>query len=210
MPLIQESHDSLPYIDPDLSPAAREGANQAINAELTHATTLHPSIPEAPAIQFSDLIQQEISRQAENRPREGGVDLSRYEALDAPTETSAGDEAQRWREVLQKSYASSTHLSIRLTNLALLEEFGKNAWLIANAQLEDVLRALESELVARREQTEQVNKARKAGQESVRGELEALNQSWREGVGKVIEAELAAEAVRQEILDRRREQAARD
>lgn len=176
--------------------------------------TLHPSIPQLPSPQFSELIEQEVARKAAGIPLENGVDLSRYEALEPPSTDPTSDEArpqvlQQWREILQKAYASSTHLQTRLTNLALLEEFGKNAWLIGNAQLEDILRALERELVTVRQESEDVNKARKAGQENVRGELEALDQSWRRGVGKVIEVEVAAERVRQDILEHRREMARR-
>lgn len=206
-------------IEPDLTAQDRERVNREIQKELStsspdHMRTLHPSIPQLPSPQFSELIEQEVARKAARIPLENGVDLSRYEALEPPSTDSTSDEArpqvlQQWREILQKAYASSTHLQTRLTNLALLEEFGKNAWLIGNAQLEDILRALERELVTVRQESEDVNKARKAGQENVRGELEALDQSWRRGVGKVIEVEVAAERVRQDILEHRREMARR-
>lgn len=87
----------------------------------------------------------------------------------------------------------------------MLEEFGKNAWLVGNAQLEDILRSVEKELVETREQTEEVNKARKTAQTNAQGELEALTQTWRKGVGRVIETEAAAESLRREILQRQRE-----
>ena len=57
---------------------------------------------------------------------------------------------------------SSSYLSGRLTNLSLLEEFGKNAWLISNSQLEDILRDLEKELLEQKEAVENINKSRKA------------------------------------------------
>ena len=200
-------------IDPELKPLERERAAKEINSELPpdHQSMLHPSIPALPELRLSDLIEQEIARKAADQPLEKGVDLSRYEALEPPPSTDPSSDKDRpevlrqWREVLQKAYASSSHLHTRLTNLALLEEFGKNAWLIGNSQLEDVLRRLERDLVVAREQTEEVNKARKGGQEHARGELEGLNQSWQRGIGKVIEVELAAESVRREILDRRRQ-----
>lgn len=100
---------------------------------------------------------------------------------------------------------SSTHLQNRVLNLSLLSTFGKNAWLVGNAQLEDILRGLERELVETRAQTEEVNKQRKAAQEACRGEMEVLEQSWQSGIGRVIETEVAAEKVRQEILERRRQ-----
>ena len=199
--------------DIESEPSQQDRARAAleIQKELTpdHASALHPTIPLLPESKFSDLIEQEISRKAAGLPLEKGVDLSRYEALDPPPTDPVSDDARpdiinEWRSVLQKAYASSTHLQTRLTNLALLEEFGKNAWLIGNSQLEDILRGLERDLATTREQVETVNKARKAAQEAVRGEKEGLEESWQMGIGKVIEVEIAAEKLRQEILDRRR------
>ena len=199
-------------IDSDLKPSERQRAAQEIDAELApeHASDPHPSLSDLPELQFSSLLEQAIAQKAANLPWEGGVDLSRYEALEAPT-TSGVDEAAglaRWRNALQRAYASSTHLETRLTNLALLEEFGKNAWLVGNSQLEDLLRTLERELVQARERTDEVNKARKLAQESVRGEMEGLDEAWRKGVERVIQVELAAEEVRRDILERRRDAAA--
>jgi len=41
----------------------------------------------------------------------------------------------------------------------------------------------------------------------VRPELTALEERWKRGIGRVLEVEAGAEAVRQEILKRRREKA---
>lgn len=76
---------------------------------------------------------------------------------------------------------------------------------MGNAQLEGVLGGLEREVVEVRGRVEEVNKARKAAQEGVRGEVEALEVAWREGVGRVLRVEVAAEGVRREVLERRRE-----
>ncbi|KAI9824927.1 MAG: hypothetical protein M1832_001532 [Thelocarpon impressellum] len=217
MSLTQESHDSLPYIDPDLTPSEREHAVQVIAKEIAcdHHSALHPSLPSFPEIQFSDILEAELARKATNLPVENGVDLSRYEALEPPPATDPTSDEDRpqvleaWRSTLQKAYASSTYLQTRLTNLSLLEQFGRNAWLMGNAALEDVLRGLEAELVDLKGRTEEVNKARKSTQEGARGELEVLGEAWRGGVGRVIEVEVAAEGVRREILERRREAAQR-
>ena len=182
-----------------------------IAAELSniHTTTLHPSIPELSEIRFSNIIQQELERKAANKPLQG-IDLSRYEALEPPAKTTPTSDEDRpevleaWRDTLQKAYTSTTHLSTRLTNLSLLEQFGKNAWLIGNSQLEDILRDLEKELAGLKRETEEVNKARKAAQEGSKGELIGLEETWREGMGRVIEVEVAAEGLHNEILERRR------
>ena len=184
-----------------------------IAAELSpdYQTTLHPSIPPLPQPKFSNLIQQELDRKAANLPLTGGIDLSRYEAPEPPstTHTSDGEKAEisrEWQDTLQKAYASSSYLSTRITNLSLLDEYGKNAWLIGNSQLEEILKDLERELVEIREATEEVNRARKSVQEGSRGEIEGLEQAWRRGVGRMLEVEVAAEGLRREILERRRQQ----
>ncbi|KAI9772730.1 MAG: hypothetical protein M1840_000325 [Geoglossum simile] len=207
MPLIDVSHDSLPYIDPAPTPQQRTAIESLITASLApeRLTALHPLLPALPPSTLSPLLEQEVARHAAKQPLVGGIDTSRYEALDAPTTGSAAS----YYDVLQKAYASSTHLHTRNQNLALLEQFGKNAWLVGNAQLEDILRGVERELVDTRQQTEEVNKLRKAGQEGVRGEMEGLESAWKKGVRGVVETEIAAEGLRLEILRQRREGAER-
>lgn len=46
--------------------------------------------------------------------------------------------------------------------------------------------------------------SRKNAQEAVGGEMRGYEDSWRRGVGRVLEVEVAAEGVRREILERRR------
>ncbi len=89
--------------------------------------------------------------------------------------------------------------------MALLEKYGKNAWLEGNRQLEDVLRALERELEERKAEIDGVVIERKRAQEEVGGEIKGLEETWKRGVGRVLETEVAAEGVRREILERRRE-----
>lgn len=225
MPLINEAHDSLPCMYPfslwnpacqligtdlDVEPsaAARQKAQQLINAELTpeHATTLHPSIPPAPETKLSPSIQQELDRKASGVPLTGGIDLTRYEAPEPPTRADGeAPNLEEWRQTLQKAHVSSSHLTKRHENLALLEEHGKNAWLIGNAQLEDILRGVEKELADTKEAAEEVNKQRKVAQETRQGELVGLEETWRRGVGAVLDVELASEAIRMQILDHRRQ-----
>lgn len=203
MPLIQSQTDALPYIDPAPSASALAAANALIQAELApeSTTSIHTSIPTFREPQFSSLVDVEHAFLAEGKPRETGVDLSRYEALDAP---EAGSDIALWRETLQKAYASAEYLRGRETNLALLETYGKNAWLVGNSQLEGLLKGLEAEIEAARIELEGVERERREKQANVQGEVEGLERSWREGVGKLIEVLAAAEGVKGEILERRR------
>ncbi|KAJ5257119.1 hypothetical protein N7478_013223 [Penicillium angulare] len=211
MPLINESHDSLPYIDADPSASARQRAQQLINAELSpeHTNTLHPSIPPAPEPKFSPLIQQELERKATGAPLTGGIDLTHYEAPEPPVRAEADEtpKLDEWRQALQQAYKSSSHLSKRHENLTLLDENGKNAWLIGNSQLEYILHGLEKELAETKETAEEVNKQRKLAQEARYGELSSLEDTWKRGVGAILDVELASEAIRMQILEHRRQAA---
>ncbi|GAB1216974.1 hypothetical protein ATERTT37_006195 [Aspergillus terreus] len=212
MPIINESHDSLPYIDPAPSARARAEAEKLVAAELPadYSSTLHPSIPNFEEPKFSPLIQQELERKAAGQPLTGGIDVSRYEAPEPPTRSAdagpgATPDLEEWRRTLQKAYTASSHLSMRHENLALLEEHGKNAWLIGNAHLEDILRGLEKELAETKEAAESVNKQRKIAQEASKGELVGLEETWKKGVGATLDVELAAETLRLQILEQRRQ-----
>jgi len=113
-------------------------------------------------------------------------------------------EPETWRSDLRQAYISSSYLFGRLANLSLLEEFGKNAWLISNSQLEDILRDLEKELAEQKEATDNINKARKAAQEGSKAELLGLEETWKLGIGRIIEVQMATDGIRREILERRR------
>ncbi|KAK8157956.1 Pre-mRNA-splicing factor SPF27 [Phyllosticta citrichinensis] len=208
MPLIIESHDSLPYIDVPPSPTSLAAASSLVAAELSPSepSTPHPSLPAAYSPSYPPGMDAEHARLAAGAPKEPGtgVDLARYEALDAPAD---GSDIAAWRAALQAAYTSSAHLSTRLTNLSLLEKFGKNAWLVSNAQLEAELRAIEAELAAAKAEVEAVEAARRDSQARVKGEVDILGVTWREGVARVVRTEAAVEGLRREVLERRRSMA---
>lgn len=204
MPLITSAPDALPYIDAPVSEQALSQADAAIKAEMEHAQHLHPSIPAQREFNFSELVQAEHARIAAGLPKDGGLDLSRYELLDAPAK---GDLAA-WKTSLQTAYASAEYLGGREVNLSLLETYGKNAWLISNSQLEDNLKALEQELEAAKLEHEQIEQSRRNAQANAAGELRGLEESWKTGVGRMIETQAAAERLRQEILHRKRQSVA--
>lgn len=197
-------HTNSLHSDIDTAPSQEEitSAKSLIAAELpqNYQTTLHERLPQQPEIKFPAAIETEHARIAADLPKAGGIDLSRYEAQDAPTTNDIAD----WRSVLQKAYASHEYLQSRVTNLSLLETYGKNAWLISNDQLEQILRDAEKEVVARKQDIEALEQERRTRQEASGGEIKSLEQSWREGVGRMIEVEVAAEGLRREILERKR------
>jgi len=209
MPLISEAHDSLPYIDSEPTAAERAAALALITAELpTQLRNVHPSLPPVISQRFSPFIEDELIRVESKLPLQA-IDLSRYEALEPPATSPHSDEKNPetlalWKDALTKAYTSHTYLTGRSTNLALLEQFGKNAWLIGNSQLEDILRSLERELAERKQEIDMIVVERKNRQEGVGGEVKLLEEGWKKGVGRVLETEVAAEQLRREILERRR------
>ena len=142
----------------------------------------------------------------------GGIDLSRYEAdaLEPPPRTTpTSDEdhpeiLQRWRDSLSRAYATATYLTGRQTNLGLLETYGRNAWLVANGQMEDVLRELEREVEAKRTERGWLEAARRDEGETVRRRVEQAEREWKKGVREMVEVQVAAEEVRMTVLEKRR------
>jgi len=76
--------------------------------------------------------------------------------------------------------------------------------LISNDQLEQILRDAEREVLARKQEVEALEQERRDRQAASRGELLAMEEAWRVGVGRMIEVEVACEGVRREILERKR------
>lgn len=192
---------NLTDIDSEPTPAERQAAQQLLDAEMPTDTSMHASLPALPALNPTAAMAIEYERLASGADKEGGVDTTRYEALDAP---SGSDSSTQWRAALQQAHISHTYLRSRQTNLSLLEKYGKNAWLISNSQLEAQLGAVERELALTKEAVDVVVVQRKNAQEGVAGELQGLAETWKRGVGRVLETEIAAENVRREILERRR------
>ena len=203
MSLTSAIHDSLPYIDPEPTISQREAAQSLIDAEVETPSdpTTHPRLPSPPVLNFSPLMLAEHERIAKKQPLKA-IDTKRYEELDIPSPDASVEE---WREALRKAYTSQTYLSSRLTNLSLLETYGKNSWLISNSQVEDILRGIERELAQRKAEIDEVVIARKNAQEAVGPEIKGLEEGWKRGIGAVLEVEVAAEALRREILAKRRE-----
>ncbi|MCJ1378017.1 hypothetical protein MMC17_001113 [Xylographa soralifera] len=210
MPLIQDTYDSLPYIDLDVSAQARSEVDALLADELPqdYAETTHPLLPASPSRKFF-LIAPEVERVAANQSP-NAINVSRYEILEAPANNGLTSDENNsellgaWKTTFQNAYASSTHLHTRLQNLALLDQFGKNAWLIGNAQLENILKEIEKELVETREQIEEVSRARQLTQEGIKGEMDSLSEGWKKSIGRLVEVQLAAEQARRDILARRK------
>ena len=204
-------------MDTPLDDATLAGARAVIDNEIRSAgvdtSELHPALIPAAKYQpqFSNFIEREHARlDGDATSKLSGIDMKRYEDLDAPENTNpTSDEdkpelLERWNKALKQAYTSSEYVEGRLTQLGLLEKFGKNAWLVGNLQLENILKGIEAELADVRKQQEEVESLRRSQQESVQGEIQTLEETWKKGVGRVLETEVAAEGLKQQILEKRR------
>ncbi|KAH8178977.1 breast carcinoma amplified sequence 2 (BCAS2) domain-containing protein [Sarocladium implicatum] len=193
-------HQSLPYIDKDPSEQSLAAARALIAAEATAATSPSPSTLLPPSasesLKLSPALTTELQRVSSSTPL-SPLDLSRYEAQEPLSTTGATN----LLPPLQNAAISSTYLSSRAQNLALLDAHGKNAWLLGNNELEAELRRLEAELAEIKADVDKVNVERRRRQEEVRGEMELLEDGWRKGVGRVLETEVAVEELRAKIRE---------
>lgn len=181
-------HESLPYIDPEPTPEALAAARSLIEAETT-TTAPNPTTSTEPT--FTPAMTAELARVSTSTPQTP-LDLSRYEA---PSPSSTAEEA------LPSAAISHSYLTTRLTNLALLDKWGRNAWLLGNHSLEAELQALERELAATKREIDIVNLERQKRQGDVAGEVKTLDETWRAGVGRVLETEVAVEELKSRIRE---------
>ncbi|OTA01890.1 hypothetical protein A9Z42_0022150 [Trichoderma parareesei] len=207
-------HESLPYIDPEPSPEALAAARALIASEQSTSTSTSSSSAALPPLKepsFSPAISAQLSRIQSSQPPQPPLDLSRYEAQELPSSSSSPPSeatAQATRRALQNAFISSSYLSSRAQNLALLDAHGRNAWLLSNYHLEAELRSLERDLAAAKRDIDLVNAARAARQTDVKAEMQTLEHNWREGVGRVLETEIAVQELREQIRHELRTRAA--
>ncbi|KAI9172393.1 Pre-mRNA-splicing factor SPF27 [Paramyrothecium foliicola] len=197
-----------PDIDPEPTPDALAAARALVSAE--QAASSPPPLPSSGrAPSFTPVLQAELDRLSspDAAPPQAPLDLSRYEAQEAPPTGSSPDAL---RAVLQNAYVSDAYLRARAQNLDLLDRWGKNAWLIGNYHLEAELRAVEKDLADVKRDIDIVNVERKRRQEDVKAEMLALDDNWRKGVSRVLETELAVEELKAQIREELRKKAAQD
>ena len=113
--------------------------------------------------------------------------------------------------MLDRAYVSAAYLASRNQNLSLLDAHGARAWLLSNYHLEESLKRTERELADVKREMDEVNNRRARRQDDVKAEMLTLEDTWRKGVGRVLETELAVEElkaqIRQELKNRSAQEA---
>jgi pre-mRNA-splicing factor SPF27 len=214
-------------LDGEITPSDRAAAEAIIQGSLPSSTSRpHPSLPSPAPSNITPTLQVELDRLAAgDSVKTPGIDLARYEpaelsavlsALTASSKRANGISKltlsdgvtqvtpKSLNDILGQAYSSHTYVAGRTSHLALLEQYGKNAWLIGNAGLEQILAGLERELAALKTESDGLNRARREAQEAARGEMEGLQAEWRAGVGRAVEAEIAGEEMLEQIMQTRR------
>lgn len=191
--------DSLPYYDNDIERDSwlKERAEKLIAKELGKAPQeLHPRVPPAPTL-FTNhpLLQAELARVEAHQPLPP-IDTARYQ-LPGPTNTPATIED--WEASLRNAHAQLEHQRLRQTNLALLQNYGSNAWRIHNYQLEAVTKTLDKAVEDLKQLTVDVNRDRKNFQTRVGAQLTSLETRWTELISSVLQIEMANVALEVEL-----------
>lgn len=179
----------------------------------------HALLPPAPAPTkfLTPLLSAELARVSSaadpSKAKLQALDLARYEAPEAPgadelAGLGAAEASARLQAALRRAYAAQAYVSSRRAHLALLDAYGKNAWLVGNHQLEGQLRAVERELAETRRAIDVLTLQRKEAQDQAGPEIRSLEETWKSGVGRVLETEAAAESLRREIMEMRARMAA--
>ncbi|KAI1270089.1 breast carcinoma amplified sequence 2-domain-containing protein [Xylariaceae sp. FL1019] len=200
-----------PDIDAEPSESEREAAQSLITAELSssdpstspdHQTTPHPTLPPLYTPNFTPLMSLELSRIASKTPL-NAIDQTRYEVQDTPSPNTPLTPTTL-TPPLSLAYTTATYLSTRQIHLDLLSQYGRNAWLVSNWQTESLLASLERDLAATKKEIDILNLQRQRVQSENADELRSLEETWKKGVGRVLETEAATEALRQQVLERQR------
>ncbi|KAI1429183.1 Pre-mRNA-splicing factor SPF27 [Xylaria sp. FL1777] len=194
-------HESLPYIDDQPTPTEREAAEHLITTELSSSSPPKPASPTP--TNFTPLIETELERISRKEALKA-VELSRYEMQESLPPASSSSSSADLEPPLARAYATHTYLQGRQTHLQLLDAYGKNAWLVGNWQAEAELAALERDLAATKKEIDVVNIQRRRLQDEVGEELKGLEETWKKGVGRVLETEIATETLRQQVLAKQR------
>jgi pre-mRNA-splicing factor SPF27 len=194
-------------IDPEPTSSQRAAAEALITAEraLVPDDPFHALLPAAPqpSKHLTPFLEAELSRAATGT-KLSALDFSRYEAVDPPSlssDTPSETARAELSSALSRAYTSHKYVAGRRAHLALLDSYGKNAWLVGNWQLEGELKRVERELADAKRAIDVVSLQRRNAQAEVAAEMTGLDEAWRKGVGRVLETEAAAEKLRRDVLE---------
>ncbi|KAH8928470.1 hypothetical protein BT69DRAFT_1316264 [Atractiella rhizophila] len=139
------------------------------------AASIRPSLPPS-KIQLPSLPTEPLDR-------------SRYSLPSLP---SAQDS-------LNNASSQLAHQSIRLSHLEMLSKLGGDKWKLVNWELEKEVARFEEGREGWEGRREEINRMRKAEQESTGVVLEELERRWREGLSRVVMLDVENARLEQEV-----------
>lgn len=157
-----------------------------------------PEIPPETEAWISRKAQETNNGDTEFTTQEG-IDLSRYD-IDA---FDNGKDSEISDEQLKNYCVSLVYLQDGLENLKLLEQYGKNQWLLANDSLEQSLQNLQQAVREERAKVSLAKLQKKELEQSAQSSVEYLNNRWTEGIRNVIEVGIANLEMKIKIQDKR-------
>ncbi|CAE6459955.1 unnamed protein product [Rhizoctonia solani] len=202
--------DSLPYYDHDLDEPTGT-LKQLVNAEITKElqSVQHigddPRLP--PPVQLftkNPLLAAELERVERGEPLPP-LDTTRHQ-LPAP-EDQANATEEEWKKSLENAKAQLEHQRRRQVNLSLLQTYGANSWKVHNFLLEEDAKWAEKAVETTKEQSVEVNRARKNAQITAGAQLTALENKWTDLISRNLQISMANLALEAEIESLRRQDA---
>ncbi|RPD81736.1 breast carcinoma amplified sequence 2 [Lentinus tigrinus ALCF2SS1-7] len=190
-------YDSLPYYDNELEqyPILKQKVEKELAREGKPPQTLHPGVPPEPTLFANNpMLQAELERVSNHRLLPP-LDTTRYQ-LPAPTTPESEEE---WRKALGNAQAQLEHQKTRHLNLALLQQYGSNAWRIHNYLNEAAAQNIEQALEELKNLTTEVNRDRKNYQTRLGTQLTSLETRWTELISSILQIEMANVALEVEI-----------
>ncbi|TFK90232.1 breast carcinoma amplified sequence 2 [Polyporus arcularius HHB13444] len=190
-------YDSLPYYDNELEqyPILKQKVEKELAREGKPPQSLHPGVPPEPTLFANNpMLQAELER-VQNHRLLPPLDTTRYQ-LPAPTTPESEEE---WRKALDNARAQLEHQKTRHLNLALLQQYGSNAWRIHNYLNEAAAKHIEQTLEELKNLTTEVNRDRKNYQTRLGTQLTSLETRWTELISSILQIEMANVALEVEI-----------
>ncbi|KAH9890947.1 breast carcinoma amplified sequence 2 [Cubamyces lactineus] len=189
--------DALPYYDDELEkyPVLKQKVEKELAREGKPPQGLHPKVPPAPTLFANNpLLQAELERVSNHQPLPP-LDTARYQ-LPGPVKP---EDEEEWLEALKNARAQLEHQKLRQTNLALLQQYGPNAWRIHNYLTEASAKNVEKALEDLKNLTVDVNRERKNFQTRLGSQLTSLETRWTELISSILQIEMANVALEAEI-----------
>jgi len=193
--------DALPYIDHGYDePGVREAVFAMIDEETKRYKPTKNYLEHLPEMRLSDFeteaLKNEMTRLANREPMQP-LSMKRYD-LPGPPPGKLTD-IQAWTDAVNNSQAQLEHQAIRISNLAVMNKYGSEAWKTCNTVLNAAVERQQKELAAVKKSVQEINWQRKSDQLNTGEKLKSLEAKWVSLVSKNYDIEQACDNLELEI-----------